>query len=587
MAGLIGGAPIYLNGVLSLLFVFVLPGLALVDSLEISEFPRRWLFVVLTSLTISHALVVAIAALHLDPLLTFRIATIGLFVILGMRVFWRVERRPTLNESVLTSSDLRLLITGLVLFGLAYFNLWKAGLPNVFGEGDVSISWNNWALIWAKAGFPSGALGYPQFIPTVWAVTYIFTGSTEQYFAFYIYVGLITIPLLLTMMTLGRAGWWQPLMFAVSYVWFVAEIQEGWLKSTLPHGFPDWVVIVFAFCGFAVFAGNFPAARFDRTWALAAVTAVWMLSIAAATKPMTGLVAFAVLIATIFDGVRLLEPAMRSRLLAAAVGIVALFLILYGVYYAHLAVRGMPNYPVTELSQRLLKAWRLFNANFTWPFKIVIVLGLLCGPFVPRVRWAMPALYLGIAIWANTASYDLRNALGFLLISAFISINSAGRTFLSAKLVSLGNAQWRAKDAMVAAILIVFALATTSSLAMSDSDIKRKFASDQFAKGLGVAFNREIGELLERGCTLFTSSSYIGTIDAFQRYTSRIEFFFYALPLDTPTETRFRSATGCVSVLYPPDLTTPSMRSFINDYIQSRGLITVRSDLGMILAASR
>ena len=86
MAGLIGGAPIYLNGVLSLLFVFVLPGLALVDSLEISEFPRRWLFVVLTSLTVSHALVVAIAALHMDPLLTFRIATTGLLVILGLRV---------------------------------------------------------------------------------------------------------------------------------------------------------------------------------------------------------------------------------------------------------------------------------------------------------------------------------------------------------------------------------------------------------------------------------------------------------------------------------------------------------------------
>ena len=587
MAGLIGGAPIYLNGVLSLLFVFALPGLALVGFLEISEFPRRWLFVLLTSLTVSHALVVAIAALHLDPLLTFRIATAGLAVILGVRVVWRIERRPRLNESVLTSSDLRLLVTGLVLFGLAYFNLWKAGLPNIFGEGDVSISWNNWALIWSKAGFPSGALGYPQFIPTVWAVTYIFTGSTEQYFAFYIYVGLITIPLLLTMMTLGRAGWWQPLMFALSYVWFIAEIQEGWLKSTLPQGFPDWVVIVFALCGFALFVADAPEEQFGPLRRMPAIAAVWMLSIAAAIKPMTGLIAFAVLIATIFDGVRLLEPARRARLIAAAVGVVALFLILYGVYYAHLAVRGMPNYPVTELSQRLVQAWRLFNANFTWPFKIVIVLGLLCGPFVPRVRWAMPALYAGIAIWAGTASYDLRNALGFLLIGAFISINGAGRIFLATKSLSLGHAQWRAKDTVVAGILIVFALATTSSLAMSDSDIKRKFANDQFANGLGLEFNREIRELLERGCTLFTASSYIRTIDAFQRYTSRIEFFFYALPLDTPTEKRFRNATGCVSILYPPDLLTPSLRSYINGYAESRDLITVRNDRGMILAASR
>jgi hypothetical protein len=211
MAGLIGDAPIYLNGVLSLLFVFVLPGLALVAFLDIPAFPRRWLVVLLTSLTTSHALVILVAALQLDALLSFRLVTAALVVVVGVRSIWRPYRRAGLGGSLLTASDLRLLATGLVLFGLAYFNVWKHGLPNIFDEGDVSASWNNWALIWSKAAFPSAALGYPQFIPTVWAVTYIFTGSTEQYFAFYIYVGLITIPLLLTMMTLGRTGWWQPL----------------------------------------------------------------------------------------------------------------------------------------------------------------------------------------------------------------------------------------------------------------------------------------------------------------------------------------------------------------------------------------
>jgi uncharacterized membrane protein len=76
---------------------------------------------------------------------------------------------------------------------LAYFNVWKHGVPNVFDGGDVSINWNGWALIWSQGLFPTASYGYPQFVPTLWAVTYIFMGSSEHYFAFYIYIGLITI----------------------------------------------------------------------------------------------------------------------------------------------------------------------------------------------------------------------------------------------------------------------------------------------------------------------------------------------------------------------------------------------------------
>ncbi|MFX4740582.1 hypothetical protein ABTB44_20670, partial [Acinetobacter baumannii] len=66
------------------------------------------------------------------------------------------------------------------------------------------MSWNAWATTWAEGNFPVGSYGYPQLIPTLWAVTYIFTGSPEQYFAFYIYLGLITIPILLNAVVLGR-----------------------------------------------------------------------------------------------------------------------------------------------------------------------------------------------------------------------------------------------------------------------------------------------------------------------------------------------------------------------------------------------
>ena len=72
---------------------------------------------------------------------------------------------------------------------------------------------------------PDHAYGYPQMIPTLWATTYIFTGWPEQYFAFYIYIGLIVLPILLNAMVLGRMNWWYPLVYGFAFVWFIAEIR--------------------------------------------------------------------------------------------------------------------------------------------------------------------------------------------------------------------------------------------------------------------------------------------------------------------------------------------------------------------------
>src|SRR5260370_18114780 len=80
MAGLIGNAPIYLNGVLSLFCVFVLPGLAFVSFLDIQNFPQRWFVAFLVSLAANHFLVTLIAALHFDPLATYRILVVLLIL---------------------------------------------------------------------------------------------------------------------------------------------------------------------------------------------------------------------------------------------------------------------------------------------------------------------------------------------------------------------------------------------------------------------------------------------------------------------------------------------------------------------------
>ena len=94
--------------------------------------------------------------------------------------------------------------------------------------------------------FHSASGGYPQFVPTIWAVAYLVTGSQVQYFAFYCYLVLIVAPLVLNAMVLGRVHWWLPLVqFSVFVCFITGTIEPGLRSNTLPAAFPDWVVVVF------------------------------------------------------------------------------------------------------------------------------------------------------------------------------------------------------------------------------------------------------------------------------------------------------------------------------------------------------
>src|ERR1700726_4310824 len=81
MTGLISFAPVYVNGLLALLFVFVFPGLVFVSGFSIPSLPQRWFVVFLSSLTANHLLVTLIATLHFDPLETYRVAAVMLVVV--------------------------------------------------------------------------------------------------------------------------------------------------------------------------------------------------------------------------------------------------------------------------------------------------------------------------------------------------------------------------------------------------------------------------------------------------------------------------------------------------------------------------
>ena len=101
MAEIIEFAPIYINGLLALFFVFVFPGMVLVRAFVIPNSPLRWFVVFLSSLTANHLLVTLIAAFHLDPLETCRFAAVTLIAILTVAT---VRRKALCTSTACWSS---------------------------------------------------------------------------------------------------------------------------------------------------------------------------------------------------------------------------------------------------------------------------------------------------------------------------------------------------------------------------------------------------------------------------------------------------------------------------------------------------
>lgn len=588
MSGLIPLAPIYLNGVLALLFVFVFPGIVIVRAFSVPSFPQRWFIIFLSSLSANHVLVTLIAALHFNTLQTYRVGGAALIVVLLCMTVLKGSAPGVLARQASSSigpSDVKWLLGSIVVLGFAYFNVWRHGVPNIFEGGDVSVSWNAWSLIWSEGKFPTGSYGYPQFIPTTWAVTYIFTGSQEQYFAFYSYIVLIIAPLILCTMVLGRLDWRYPLLFLVVFVWFVAEIREPWLRATLEQGFPDWVAAIFGFCGAVLFVTNAPRSRPDREWVASALLSTCLVSIAAATKPIFAPVVLAAVIGVSADARKHLQRPERNRLILALVALVSAFVGTYAVNYSHLSMLTMPNYPVTEFSERLSRAANLVSSNFTLPFRILALGGLLFSPFLPRVRWLTLPLCVGFGLWANTASYDLRNILGLLLISAFIPVYALVRTFSIAR-TSANEPQWIVPDEAIAAGLAVLSIGLTLSLAQTDKELKQRFADEQLQRGLGLKLNKDIEKLLLRTCTIFTADSYIYTISAFQPFMKQLHFFHYSEPLNDLLAKQVNESTGCTSILYPPSATHPSILRFVDTYTKTRSFAKMAEDREMELLVS-
>lgn len=596
--GLVSIAPVYLNGLLALLCTFLLPGTILVRAFDIPNFPLRMLVAFLASLVTNHFLVVLIAALHLNPLATYRVAVFSLIATwVCLSIIDILHRRAPFGlhsgRAVAQTSDLLCLVVSSALLWFAYRDAW-AHWPNIFVEGDVSVSWNRWALIWAQGLFPTAAYGYPQFIPTIWAVTYIFTGSVEQYFTFYTHIVLIFVPIVLVSMYLGRVRLSLGLAPVVVFAWFISEIREPWLRSTLFEGYPDWVAAVTGSCGVVLFATNSPHPSFDGEKTTTALASLGLILIAAAIKPLYGMLAIAILLRLCIDARRCPNQNDRRKFLIAATAIFAGFAISYLTYFLHLSGTSMPSYPVISLAERFAHAATLLGENLDLPFRIMAGLGIVTAFFLPRVRWLAFPLVLGFLVWANTASYDLRNVLGFLAISAVIPLlalekavaTSTAIQRLALMQVAASKAGWKIPDAAVMVSVATIAIGFTHTFALSDADLRRRFDDEQLRAGAGTELNRPLEQFLARGCTVLSGTAYIITLSAFSKYLPQMKFFQFKFPVPDDVMKAFDKKSGCTGIMYPPDVSSESVLNYVKAKSEERHYVKLGEGKGWELLAS-
>jgi hypothetical protein len=578
--------PLYLKGVLALFIIFVLPGLLIVRMVKIDELPQRWLAVFLSSITVNHLAVTFIALLGARP--TYFYAVMVLCLVVALIILELRKPKFSSAASEIRLSDVFWLFFSFIVLAATYFEVWRYGIPTAFDDTDVSISWNGWALSWATGHFAASG-GYPQFVPTIWAVAYVVTGSQVQYFAFYCYLILIVAPLALNAVVLARPRWWLPLVQFSVFVCFMTGIAPG-LRSTLPAAYPDWIVLAFSFAGAAAFLSQEPPHQRSFTILL---LALGLECVAAATKPVLGLFVIAFALAICVDAIRHAEDrALRLKVILAVFGLMLLFVMSYWINLANLERYGLP-----YSTWRPAQAWQLFNSTFSLPVRVLCFSGLFLSLVLPRARWLALPLFLSIWIWVDRTGYDARNIMAIILIAALIPVDALARRYAVGD--GAFGSKWMLRDTTVAACVLVGLLLLTLPIAKTDDKLEAQFAAEQSRRGPGTVHNEAIASYLRAGCTLFTTTKYPYTVVPLFPYKAQLRPFYYTLPIGDDSsasefvrqyaidmQRSFENVQGCAAVIFPPALAHPKAVAFLHDYFQRHNFTKAVEANGMELWSS-
>ena len=294
-----------------------------------------------------------------------------------------------------------------------------AGIGEVFVSGDSVISWNRWAVEIATTGEPSHPNRYPELIPSILSIPYVFMNNV--WIQFFSYAIMLFFPscLILTCISIYHK-------FPLSAL-FSAILLFLWPIKKFVHyaGYADIPVATFSFMAISALIWGYKENESIRKKCL--IISAFFLGAACETK-QSGIILlfFYPLFILEFNLLKLTEKKLKLTCIVVLILILtALPWNLYNEYLvrAELSVSNL-DYLTQGIHLNRSFAGRFFHAAVRFPGIFIAILLTIPGLFVSNNKiFSLFGIFYFI-VWGLFFSYDARN---FYIAIPFVAF-SAGLT---------------------------------------------------------------------------------------------------------------------------------------------------------------
>jgi hypothetical protein len=445
-----------ISGIISILQITILPGLAVINLLRIKPDTaiQKWLYIFSFSLFINYCLVTILT------LFSFYTVTVlwGIVIIemLYLLFFCRDEFKNLFPGIKISESFLRLkifitnsspvnkillIISGIIL--LFYCSVFIANIGTIFYFIDTvnNYEWNRWAIDFASNILPKYSSHFPQLIPANWSVCYVLIGKMDVHFFPKAIMPLFLISNLLIFLDLALTK--KNNVFLVGMIIYGLFAPIFYSVMFIAGGNADVPVSFFAFLTFYAFVKFSPtlnnaASRLisfsevlptQKDNIINKYLLVFLFASMAASTKLAGFYTFSItsfiLIVFLFTSRKSLNKIDLFRILLSAIVISALSLFWYfkspTVMYSGL---NQPEYLSPEGTFTIVaRALKLLYFNFGLPVCAFFILTITASIFEKKTRLiSLVMIIIPFSIWIIKYSADFRN-LSFIV--PFLSVSSA------------------------------------------------------------------------------------------------------------------------------------------------------------------
>ena len=444
---------LFLNGMLALFQITVLPGLLLLKWIKLakSTFFQSLVYVFALSLIANFCMVIIFTALKIYTAYMLYLVVLAEIIII-FKLYSSEFKKTTaeVSESIFNKIGWHIsslvetfqrrkihdpvYALGIIVVSVAFvylsldsllwvFKIFRNNLGDIFHLGDAVLNWNPWAtLYWYKQVFPD-AYHYGQLIPASWSVIYKFMENTHvQFFATSI-MPLFFLFALILMFDRGLES--KELHFFIALV-FLRYMVKKFAFEIIDDGYVDVALMFFAFLPFFVIikARDMERNQQERYLLLGSILAGG----AGATKQggLFVLFAFFLLAYVLIIRNSRTTGAHQDLKLLGKMALISCLIALPWYIISEVLLRMSSRMSEFQAINEIVLGDKTYLERLTAgilmveKYNILYIVSILTVPFLDRIyRWLVLAVIIPYYfIWALFFSYDARNlTLTFPLVS--------------------------------------------------------------------------------------------------------------------------------------------------------------------------